>query len=88
MKSEVVVFYSLLIIVAFVIGTCLGEGPLGTCPDKDGTTTVYLPDSEKCELFYICSGGTPWQQSCSPGLHWNRAVNTCDYPAEANCPNA
>ncbi|KZS07596.1 Uncharacterized protein APZ42_028716 [Daphnia magna] len=21
-------------------------------------------------------------------LHWNRALNTCDYPSEANCPTA
>lgn len=36
-------------------------------------------------LFYICSGGTPWQQTCSPGLHWNTVVNTCDYPENAKC---
>nr|CAH0109214.1 unnamed protein product [Daphnia galeata] len=75
----------LFFIVAIVAGVVLGQSPLGTCPESDGLQTVYLADSQNCELFYICSGGTPWQQTCSPGLHWNTVVNTCDYPENAKC---
>nr|CAH0109224.1 unnamed protein product [Daphnia galeata] len=75
------------LLFAVLMATVPGSlaAPEGTCPEID-VTTVYLPDNEQCEWFYICSNGNPIRQSCPPGMDWNRYINICDYPGNAKCP--
>lgn len=54
--------------------------PPFTCP-SDG----HHPHPTTCSSFIVCAAGTPHFMNCSPGLHFNRATNLCDFPSNANC---
>jgi len=45
----------------------------------------YQPDPSDCSGYYQCSSGRITQHRCSFGLHWNKMVNTCDWPSSAGC---
>jgi len=54
--------------------------PPFSCP-SDG----HFPHPTTCSSFIICAAGNPTFMNCSPGLHFNRATNNCDFPSNANC---
>ncbi|MFG1795758.1 chitin binding peritrophin-A domain-containing protein [Nocardia sp. NPDC049149] len=33
--------------------------------------------------FYRCSEGVPYLQPCPPGMNFNPAIGTCDFPASS-----
>lgn len=71
----------------FLIGTgCEGDDQEQEgCPAVDGPTPVYLAHATSCVLYYVCSNGTPLEQRCAQGLHFNPILHICDTPANANC---
>ncbi|EFX84021.1 hypothetical protein DAPPUDRAFT_315111 [Daphnia pulex] len=90
-SSISLVFLFCAVVVAKLPGSA-GD-PVGSCPAIDGAIPVYLSDSVSCEIFYECSQGIANLQYCPPNpddsgatrLHFNKAVNVCDYPDRANC---
>lgn len=58
------------------------------CPAVDGPFPVYLPHPTNCNLFYECSNGIKYLMSCPAQLHFNVALNVCDYPQNAGCKNS
>ncbi|GJQ81031.1 hypothetical protein Trydic_g21841 [Trypoxylus dichotomus] len=62
------------------------DGPDGSCPLNNNPATVYfLADRRDCSVFYKCDWGVPIAKACSPGLHFNRVLNVCDWPWNAGC---
>ncbi|PSN38749.1 hypothetical protein C0J52_16956 [Blattella germanica] len=56
------------------------------CPSTDPMSyTVMFPNPANCSLFYMCSNGVPYSMSCPAGLHFNPALNVCDWPYNVNC---
>ncbi|KAK8090090.1 hypothetical protein PG997_005051 [Apiospora hydei] len=58
------------------------------CPEEDD---IYLfvsdPCSAKCNGFYECMSGVPYQLECRHGLLWNQELQSCDWPQNVeNCP--
>lgn len=47
--------------------------------------TQYYPHPRECGRFCQCSNGRPYDQPCPDGLHWDPALEVCNYPGAANC---
>ncbi|XP_067654981.1 uncharacterized protein [Haliotis asinina] len=49
----------------------------------------YAPHPTDCSRFYQCYHNNvsilSSERSCSPGLYWNQAALTCDFPANVQC---
>lgn len=45
------------------------------CPFPDG----LFADPETCRRFYICSGGTPFSQTCPPSLYFDDVKKFCTF---------
>lgn len=59
------------------------KSPVGQCPYPAGDYPVFLPDSEDPAVYYECDqNGVPVRDECSPGLHFNPDINTCDIPPD------
>ena len=52
----------------------------GSC--SEGT---FESISSDCTKYNQCVNGDFVQFGCADGLHWNSALNTCDWPANAKC---
>ncbi|XP_055935150.1 chondroitin proteoglycan 2-like isoform X2 [Argiope bruennichi] len=63
----------------------LGRETTEECPSENRDQPVLLPHKKDCGKFYICDAGVPHLKSCQPGLHFNPALHTCDYPENAGC---
>ncbi|XP_035904410.1 peritrophin-1-like [Anopheles stephensi] len=61
--------------------------PSENCPaEYDPDHMVYTPHETDCTKYYICDPhGVELEQRCPSGLHWNPAVNYCDFPELAGC---
>lgn len=57
--------------------------PPVTCPDD--IEDMYQPNPADCGSYYQCIYGQPHLIPCPDGLHWNSAINVCDWPKDANC---
>ncbi len=47
--------------------------------------TVLLPNPSDCSTFFHCSDDVVLLMHCPDGLHFNRALDTCDWPSDADC---
>jgi len=62
------------------------ECKLDVCPpENDPKELIFLPSDKKCDKYYICYEGSPWELWCAPGLHWHRELEQCDFPENVNC---
>ena len=52
----------------------------GSC--SEGTFQAFPSD---CTKYNQCVNGEFVKFGCADGLHWNSALNTCDWPANAKC---
>ncbi|XP_049297564.1 peritrophin-1-like [Anopheles funestus] len=61
--------------------------PSPNCPEEyDPDHMVYIPHETDCTKYYICDPyGVELEQTCPSDLHWNPAVNYCDFPELAQC---
>nr|XP_050863124.1 uncharacterized protein LOC127069747 isoform X2 [Vespula vulgaris] len=55
------------------------------CPSDDNGNVVHLPHETNCSLFYKCHEGQKVVLQCPPHLHFNRFLQVCDLPEQANC---
>jgi len=72
------------------LGACnfpeYAECKLDVCPPAgDPVELIFLPSDKKCDKYYICYEGSPWELWCAPGLHWHRELEQCDFPENVNC---
>lgn len=49
---------------------------------QEGEFVPYPPD---CNKYQYCNWGSYQVASCSPGLHWNDKMKTCDWPYRTKC---
>ncbi|XP_055620279.1 protein obstructor-E-like [Toxorhynchites rutilus septentrionalis] len=52
------------------------------CPNT-GVSTV--PHKNSCSKYVICFDGTPVEQNCAPGLHFDVLSGQCTFPVFARC---
>lgn len=58
----------------------------GTCPDFDpDDRTILLPTNNDCTKYCACSHGLGTIMNCPPGLHFDKKLQTCNYPRLAKC---
>ncbi|PSN32382.1 hypothetical protein C0J52_24588 [Blattella germanica] len=55
------------------------------CPFPDKALSTFFPHANDCHWFFHCSNGVPYCKVCPANLHWNQALETCDYPERAGC---
>ncbi|XP_069691017.1 peritrophin-1-like [Periplaneta americana] len=60
-------------------------GSQPTCPFPDPALSVLFPHPTDCHWFFHCSNGVPYCKECPANLHWNKQLDTCDYPYRAGC---
>ena len=65
-------------------GSC-PPGVIPECPFPDSEFSVFFPHPEDCEWFFHCRNGVAYCMKCPPGLHWNKDLDTCDFPYRAKC---
>ncbi|KAL0821214.1 hypothetical protein ABMA28_005821 [Loxostege sticticalis] len=44
-----------------------------------------VASSEDCSVFYACVWGEPVPRRCADSLHFNQALQVCDWPSNAGC---
>ncbi|XP_014781345.1 fibropellin-1 isoform X2 [Octopus bimaculoides] len=52
-----------------------------TCPMESG----LFPDPQSCRHFYQCDWNHSYRKDCPGNLHFNEALQVCDWPMKANC---
>ena len=65
----------------------LPRAPAATCPPVDlDFKPTYIPDSEDCNIFYVCGfAGISVPLFCPPNLEFNPDMSMCDSPATSRC---
>ncbi|CAG0923693.1 unnamed protein product [Notodromas monacha] len=56
-----------------------------TCPGQNDQFALHLPNPDDCGSFCKCDWGTAHHFDCPGGLHFNAALQVCDWPASAGC---
>ena len=59
-----------------------GSGVYATGSCLEGS---FTPAQSDCTAYNRCIDNTYVEFSCADGLHWNNAMQVCDWPASANC---
>lgn len=55
--------------------------PYGTCPGVDDPDNpTKLPDSNLCNVYYVCANGTPYYAECAGGFYWSCTSKVCVVP--------
>lgn len=65
------------------VNLCEAQG--SRCPLNNDGLAVHIPHETECTLFYKCNWGNAVLQSCPAGLHFNQALQVCDWPWRADC---
>uniref|UniRef100_A0A182WC58 Chitin-binding type-2 domain-containing protein n=1 Tax=Anopheles minimus TaxID=112268 RepID=A0A182WC58_9DIPT len=55
------------------------------CPTKNGYYPVFFRHQTDCSKYYQCDNGVAFEIVCPAGLHFNTAINVCDYPRNVDC---
>lgn len=55
------------------------------CPVNNPEYVLHLPHEYDCTKFYKCDWGRAILFDCPAGLHFNRVLQVCDWPADAGC---
>ncbi|XP_041769067.1 probable chitinase 10 [Anopheles merus] len=55
------------------------------CPDMQGPLPHYFIHPTNCSRFYECHMKDAWEYECPAGLHFNVAIDVCDFPVNAKC---
>ncbi|GFR09421.1 peritrophin-1 [Trichonephila clavata] len=66
-----------------------GKGGLGDssdgCQNVRTDKTVLVPHPNDCSKFFMCDSGFSYLKACPAGLHFNPALQSCDYPSNVPC---
>ncbi|XP_067003843.2 chondroitin proteoglycan 2-like [Anabrus simplex] len=73
------------LLAALCITQCLAAGDLPSCPPPGEGDIQLFPKPDNCSQYYECDNGKLLIMECPPGLEFNAANRTCDYPWSANC---
>lgn len=55
------------------------------CPLVDPMEYTVLLPHPQCDKYYACSNGEPIEMPCPDGLEFNRQIQVCDWPLDADC---
>ncbi|XP_001237816.2 salivary glue protein Sgs-3 [Anopheles gambiae] len=55
------------------------------CPEMQGPLPHYFIHPTNCSRFYECHMKDAWEYECPAGLHFNVAIDVCDFPVNAKC---
>uniref|UniRef100_A0A182V4I2 Chitin-binding type-2 domain-containing protein n=1 Tax=Anopheles merus TaxID=30066 RepID=A0A182V4I2_ANOME len=55
------------------------------CPTRNGPHPIMFRHRTDCTKYYQCDHGTAFEITCPAGLHFNTALNVCDYPERVGC---
>ncbi|XP_059476467.1 mucin-2-like [Neocloeon triangulifer] len=55
------------------------------CPQINEGPAIHKPNPGDCSSFCKCDWGKPIWFACPPGLHFNPALEVCDWPSSAGC---
>uniref|UniRef100_A0A182KGE1 Chitin-binding type-2 domain-containing protein n=1 Tax=Anopheles christyi TaxID=43041 RepID=A0A182KGE1_9DIPT len=55
------------------------------CPTRNGHYPVMFRHRTDCAKYYQCDNGAAFEITCPAGLHFNTALNVCDYPENVAC---
>uniref|UniRef100_A0A182UJG4 Chitin-binding type-2 domain-containing protein n=1 Tax=Anopheles melas TaxID=34690 RepID=A0A182UJG4_9DIPT len=53
------------------------------CPEMQGPLPHYFIHPTNCSRFYECHMKDAWEYECPAGLHFNVAIDVCDFPVNA-----
>jgi hypothetical protein len=56
-----------------------------SCPAQNGEFALHLPHPSDCTKFCKCDWGQAFEFSCPGDLHFNDAMQVCDWPERAQC---
>ncbi|GFY63344.1 putative chitinase 10 [Trichonephila inaurata madagascariensis] len=66
-----------------------GKGGLGDssdgCQNVRTDKTVLVPHPNDCSRYFMCDSGFSYLKACPAGLHFNPALQSCDYPSNVQC---
>ncbi|GFU02867.1 putative chitinase 10 [Nephila pilipes] len=63
-----------------------GKGGLDDgCQNVRTGKTVLVPHPNDCSKYLMCDSGSSYLQTCPAGLHFNTALQSCDYPSNVQC---
>ena len=90
MKTNLIKKVTAMIVIAslsFMLKSfdCPHTTQIPECPFPDPVFSVFFPHPHDCHYFFHCQGGIAFCFKCPAGLHWNRRLETCDYPYTAGC---
>lgn len=54
-------------------------------PKCEANPNGKVPHESDCSKYYECSNGNPCERNCQEGFHFNKELETCDSPDNANC---
>lgn len=57
---------------------------IGTCPASDSASLKHLPH-ENCSRYCVCKSGRPFIVDCADNLRYDRYLQICTSPENANC---
>lgn len=59
--------------------------PIIDDPDCPNEGIIFLPNPKECTQYFECVEGNKYLFTCPPNLHFNPAIDACDYPENAGC---
>lgn len=58
------------------------------CPYSLDSTAQFFPHDTDCARYCMCDWySVAYDMACPDGLHWNSAINICDWPDNVECKN-
>lgn len=73
-----------LLAVALFVGIAYAVPTFPVCTVRVDVVQMFV-DSEDCRRFFVCVLGVPERRECPEGLHFNVALQVCDWPENAGC---
>ncbi|XP_058443895.1 peritrophin-1-like [Malaya genurostris] len=56
------------------------------CPDQsDSDEVIYIRHPKRCDVYFMCTKGVPYEQQCPEGTYFNPNVNVCDKVENVEC---
>ncbi|XP_049807761.1 probable chitinase 10 isoform X2 [Schistocerca nitens] len=73
-----------IIVCGLLTASVVHGTPLGDCRRRHILSRAYhLADDKNCTIFYKCAHASLVKLVCPEGLHFNRRLEVCDWPASA-----
>lgn len=61
------------------------NSPIMDDPDCLKEEALFIQNRKDCSQYFQCVDGNKYEFTCPPNLHFNPAIDACDYPEFARC---